>query len=153
MIVRVGLIADNIRGTIICCNYYVDATIIIQIAACKASPYPCLLKHVPSIRRRINKAFAVVVQQHQWLAITKLRITELDRIEIMTLGDDQVLPAVVVVVEETSTPTGVQHADVSQIGVVCRVCKCGVTSVLKNGIHLIGEIIDENVRLSIIVIV
>ncbi len=71
----------------------------------------------------------------------------------MRLGNEQVLPAVIVVIEEPHSPSGVELRNCAQSGAIRRIVKSSIPQIREQRVSLIGEICNDEVGPSIIVIV
>ena len=68
----------------------------------------------------------------------EIGIAELDGVKIVALGDQEILPTVIVVVEEANAPSGVGHGDASDTGREAVVGESRVAVVLVEGVALVG---------------
>src|SRR5579859_1700520 len=83
----------------------------------------------------------------------QIRIRQFNRIEVMPLSDQQVFPAVVVVIEETHSPTGMGQRDWSEADRLARVREGAISAVLINGVALIREVCNHDIGPAIIIVV
>lgn len=81
----------------------------------------------------------------------KIGIIDLDGVQIMALRDQEILPAIIVVVKEAVAPAGVGHADAANPGDLTGIREGAIAVVLIQGVALVGEIRDDDVRPAIIV--
>jgi len=83
----------------------------------------------------------------------EIGITQLDGVEVVALSDEEILPAVVVVVEEADAPSGMRHSGASNAGSETGIGESGVRIVLVEGIALIGKIGDDEIGPAIVIVV
>src|SRR5262245_18661709 len=76
----------------------------------------------------------------------------LDRVHGMTLPNKQVLPPVIVVIEKVRAPTGVEQGDPSYSTGAGNIVERAV-AVSKQGIFLVRERVDEQIRPPVVIIV
>ncbi len=69
----------------------------------------------------------------------------------MTLSHEQVLPSVVVVIEEAGAPTGVSERRAAQSGLVGHIRERAVAVVLEQHVALVRQIRDNDVRPAVVV--
>src|SRR2546426_262928 len=110
------------------------------------------MENVPRIGGDIHEAVAGIAREEHWLAVIQVRILLLNRVEIVPLRDEKVLPAVVVVIEEANAPPGMQHGDAAETAGEAGVRKAAVAGVLINRVALIGKIRDDKIGQTVIVI-
>ena len=68
----------------------------------------------------------------------------------MALGDQQIGPSIVVVIEEANTPAAVQQRHARQAGKIRVVGKRGVAAVAIQGILLVGQVRNDEPRPPIV---
>ena len=72
---------------------------------------------------------SIAEQQHR-LAVMQVGVVDFHRVEIVTLGDDEVLPAIVVVIEESRAPTGMLHSEAAETAAEAGIREAGISVVL-----------------------
>src|SRR5207249_8225895 len=83
----------------------------------------------------------------------QIGIAQLDGVEVVALGDEEIFPAIVVIVEETDAPPRVGHGEAGDTGSEAGVSKSGVAIVLVEGVALVGEIRDDQIGPAIVIII
>src|SRR5690242_3069534 len=83
----------------------------------------------------------------------QIGIRQFNRIEVMPLSDQQVFPAVVVIIDETRSPTGMGQRDWSEADRLARVREGAISAVLINGVALIREVCNHDIGPAIIIVV
>src|SRR5579864_1161123 len=83
----------------------------------------------------------------------KIRIIQFDRVQVMSLGNQKIFRAVIIVVEEANAPAGVKSCDAPQIRIVGRIGKSAVAVISVQGVHLVGEIGDQQIGQAVVVVV
>src|SRR2546425_633609 len=111
------------------------------------------MENVPRIGGDIHEAVAGIAREEHWLAVMQVRILLLNRVEIVPLRDEKVLPAVVVVIEEANAPPGMQHGDAAETAGEAGVRKAAVAGVLINRVALIGKIRDDKIGQTVVVVI
>src|SRR4029077_15774986 len=71
----------------------------------------------------------------------------------MRLGNEHVLPAVIVVIEEPHSPSGVELRNCAQSSAIRRIVKSSIPQIGEQRVSLVGEICNDNVGPPIIVVV
>lgn len=93
-----------------------------------------------------------VSHQQEWFAVTKRRIGQFDIVHHVSLGDKDVEPAVIVIVDHLRSPTGVPHGDPADAAGVAHIVKAPF-AVSEQRIASICKGIDKGVRPTVVVIV
>src|SRR3984893_16053244 len=104
MISRRGLIVQNVHRTVVGSNHRVQPAIVVNIAYSHASPYPRLFENAAPGSRNIRKFSFCITNQNGWLTVAQIGRGQFNIVYVMSLGDEQVLPAIVVDVHETKSP-------------------------------------------------
>src|SRR5882762_5810832 len=107
MIASHGLVVQNMRRAAVGAGDRIDAAVIVDVSNGHAPPYPGLLEYIAGSRRYIDKLAADVAQEYHRLAVVQLRRLLLDIVHIVALRDEQILPAIVVIIEKTKAPARV----------------------------------------------
>src|SRR5215469_11729838 len=102
---------QNVHGPVIGGYDSVKPAGIVEIADCHPPCDPGLLEYAARVRRSIYKTMSGIAQEQHGFAIAQIRIGQLDGIEVMPLGDEKVLPAIIIVVEKSETPSRVRQSD------------------------------------------
>src|SRR4029077_2732075 len=69
----------------------------------------------------------------------------------MALRDQEIFPAVIVVIKETIAPAGVRHGDTANTGKQSGIREGGIAVALIQGVALVGKIRDDHIGPAIIV--
>src|SRR5579864_6791918 len=104
MISPKSLIAQDVHRTVIGGNHRVQATIVVDIAESHAAPYPRLVENAAPGSRNIRKFSFCIANQNGWLTIAQIGSGQSNIVHVVSLGDQQVLPAIVVDVHESKSP-------------------------------------------------
>src|SRR5262249_33750896 len=88
----------------------VKPAVIVEIADCHSPCDPGLMEYAARLRRNIYKTMPGIAHEQHRFAIAQIRIGQLDGIEVMPLGDEKVLPAIVIVVEKSQPPSRVRQS-------------------------------------------
>src|ERR1051326_7566347 len=83
----------------------------------------------------------------------KIGIIQFDRVQVMSLGDQKIFPTIIIVVEEANAPSRVKSCDAPQIRIVGHIGKSAVAVISVQGVHLIGEIGDQEIGQAVVVVV
>src|SRR5215469_15310071 len=102
---------QNVHRSVIGGYDGIKPAVIVEIADCHPPCDPGLLEYAARLRRSIYKTMSGIAQEQHRFAIVQIRICQLDGIEVMPLGDEKVLPAVVIVVKKPETPSRVRQSD------------------------------------------
>src|SRR5690242_14250278 len=95
------LIEQNVGLTTICCDDRIDSSVVVEVADRHAPADPGLVEDVARDRGDVDELAADVTRQQHRLPVMELRVDAFYRVEIVPLRDQQVLPAVVVIIEES----------------------------------------------------
>src|SRR6266446_6787375 len=71
----------------------------------------------------------------------------------MSLSNEEVLPAVVVIIDELSAPAGIGKRCMADTGLIRRVLKVTASGVPVEGISLLGKVSDEDVGQAIVIVI
>ena len=85
------------------------------------------------------------MEQQGWLQITKVGRSPLDRVHDVRLRDEQVFPAVVVIVEKVGAPTGESSSGATDPGTVRHIPKRAGALIAKQHVALVGKVCDKYV--------
>src|SRR6202022_476937 len=140
-------------GAVVGGNDDVDAAVVVDVADGQAAAEPRLPEDCAGVGGHVYEAVAGVTDQKHWLAIVKIGIVDLHSIEIVALGNDEIFPAVIVIIEEASAPAGVKHGDAAQTRTEAGVGETSVATVLVQGVALVSQVGDKEVGPAIIIIV
>src|SRR5271165_1949280 len=131
----------------------VQSPVIINVADGQPSPNPCFLKHLSSLRGNIHETLSSVSGEHHWFLVTKVWKSKLNRIQVVSLGDEEILPTIVVVIQESHAPTGMLHAHEAESGGIAVVVESAVAIVSIERVNLAGQVGDDQVGQSVVVVV
>ena len=152
MILRRCLVAENVRRTAVSGDHCIQPAVVVQIADSHPTTDPLLFEHIAGLRGHIHEgAVAHVPRQQHRLLIVKLRIVQLDCIQIVALRDQQVFEAVVVVVEKMNAPSGMQKRHARKARDIRVIGERAVAVVAIQRVLLVCEIRDDQVRQTIVV--
>src|SRR3981189_3380676 len=126
MILGWGFVVQNMDLTIIGRYHGVHSPIIIYVTGRQATRDPRVQKNTPRLRGDIDEAAAVISGQQHRFAIAKLRCLQFYGIEIMSLSDDEILPAVIVIVDEADAPARMHLGHSAYAGRIGRIGKVAV---------------------------
>src|ERR1700737_2559014 len=132
-------------GAVVGGNDDVDAAVVVDVADGQAAAEPGLPEDGAGVGGHVYEAVAGVTDQKHWLAIVKIGIVDLHSVEIVALGNDEIFPAVIVIVEEASAPARVKHGDAAEAGAEACVDEACVATVLVQGVALVSQVGDEEV--------
>src|SRR5579872_3137918 len=96
---RFRFVANHVSGPIVSGDDGVDAAVVIDVAGSQTAARPSFVKNATRSRGNIRKAVAGVAREQHRLAIVNLRAGELDGVEVVPLRYEEILPAVVIVVD------------------------------------------------------
>src|SRR5689334_7571323 len=113
MILGRRFVVKDVDGAVVGGDYGVEAAVVVQVADCHATTEPRLAKNGAGGGGDVNELFAGVAEKKHRLAVVQIGVAELDGVEVVALGDEQVFPAVVVVIQEADAPAGVRHGGAS----------------------------------------
>src|SRR5437762_6225331 len=116
MVLRGRFVAKDVDRAVVGGNDGVETAIVIDVADGHAAAQPRLAEDGAGCTRNVDKIFAGVAQKKHGFAVMEIGIAELDGVKIVALGDQEILPTVIVVVEEAYAPSGVGHGDASDAG-------------------------------------
>src|SRR5690348_644309 len=80
-------------------------------------------------------------------------IIQFDRVHVMSLGDQEIILAIIIIIEKANAPAGVKSCDAPQIRIVGNVGKSAVAVISVQGVRLIGEIGDQQIGQAVVVVV
>src|SRR5207253_837191 len=153
VVLRGSLVVQDVCGSIIGGNDRVQPTDIIQVADRHTPSRPRLLKDLSRVRRHIHETVACVSRQQHRFAIAQVRRSQLNRIQIVALSNQKILPAIIVVIQKPNSPAGMGTSDRTYAGRIAGIVERAVAVVPKQGIHLIGEVGNDQVWQAIVVVV
>src|SRR5215475_11269588 len=114
MICRLRFVVQDVQTAIIRRDNGIDASIIINIPDRQSPRDPGNLKDSPRILRYVYKSFSRVPYENHGFAIPQVGRSQLHRIKIVALRDQQILPAVIVIINEANPPAGMRHGYLSE---------------------------------------
>src|SRR5882762_113452 len=107
VILRWCLVVKHVCRPFIRIHNRVHASVVVQISDRHSPCYPRLLKYRPRLRGHVDKTLARIPRQQHRFAVSQIRGRHLHGIQIVPLRNQQVLPSVVVVVQEPNPPARV----------------------------------------------
>ena len=116
MLCIAALVMKDVGRTVIRCNHDIERAIIIDVAHCQSPRRPLVLENLTRLRRNVHKFLSVVMQKKRWLKIAQMRKGELNRVQHVALRNEQVFPAIVIVVHELHAPARIWPRNHSQPG-------------------------------------
>src|SRR6266480_2669741 len=143
-----AIVPQEFRSAVQVVDHNIDIAIIIQIPKCDAAAYTSLQKGAAELKAYFCKGSVTVVLMNEVaLAIAwDLRVD-------MAIGNKQINPTVIVVVEKLGTPTDIRETYSSDIGSVGNIGERIVTIVVEEGVVVVIEVSFEYVQLAIMIIV
>ena len=87
MVGSYGVIPQDIRWTIVCCDHRIQTAVAIEIADSQSAPHPGLIKNAATIFRDIDEALTGVPCQQHGLTIAKIGKSQLDVIKVVALSN------------------------------------------------------------------
>ena len=112
-------------------DHSIELAIVIDIADGHSPGRPGRLKQRSGSGGDVHKSVTGVSCQQHGFAVAQLWISQLHRVENVALRYQQILPAIVVIIEEAHAPAGMQQRHASEAGTVRNVTKGSVAIVLK----------------------
>ena len=140
MVLRRRLVVQDVYGPIICCYHSVQAPVIIQIADSHPSRHPCLMENLSRAVGNVDKSLSRISEEQHWFAVSQAWIGQFDGVEIVSLSDQKVFPAVVIVIEEPDSPSGMTECHLADPGSRAGVGEGAVAVVLIESVTLIGKV-------------
>src|SRR6202022_4259868 len=118
-----ALIAKNNCGPVVAIDRDIDRPIVIQVSERCA---PCRQRYPErwtAFSRYVAELPRIVFHEKEWFEVTKGRISQFDIVHDVSLGEKDVEPAVVVVVDHFRSPAGVLHRDPADATGVAHIVK------------------------------
>src|SRR4029077_15227972 len=107
----------------------IDAAIVVNIADSHAAGHPGLVKNSTGVPRNVGEIAAHIAEEQHRLAVVKGGIIQLNSVEIMSLGDEKIFPAIIVIVEEAHPPAGMLHGGAREASTEAGIRKRGIAIV------------------------
>jgi len=121
------LIHQDVERTAIFRDNGIHIAIVVDVARRHSATDPALLKQRAGNGGNIDEVLPVDVPRHQEMfPVVDLREGEIDIVEIVSLGDQQVLPSIVVVVGKSNAPAGMQQCHAAKSAHVAGIAECAV---------------------------
>src|SRR5215213_2477365 len=116
-IVRISsVIAKELGGSVEVVDHQIDVPVIIQVPECGPPAHALFHQRVARLGRHFReRSVAVVLVKELALAVARVEVGLIDLRVDVTVGDEEVAPAVVVVVEELRPPSHVRHAHLGHL--------------------------------------
>src|SRR5207302_489908 len=128
---------------------HINVAVIVDVTKGGAASSPGLLKYLASAH--FFEMAGLVMNQERRLQISQVASGLLDRIHDMRLGNEKILPAVVVIIEKTRTPARKRQARSAQTRAVRHVPECAGSVVVEQHVALVGKLRHHNVRQAVII--
>src|SRR5882762_2783668 len=144
---------QDVGGPVIGGYNRIDPAIVVNITNRKTTRRPGLLKDRSRRGRYVYKSLTRVSYQQHGFAVAQVWRCQLNRIKVMPLRNEKTFPAVIVKIQEVDSPAGMRAGDLSEARSVAGVIEAAVTSVSIQGIHLIGEVGNHQIRQTIVIVV
>ena len=129
----------------------VDVAVVVQVAEGGAAAGPVGSKDLS--RSHADEARGLIPQQQRRLAVAQIGGRLLDCVHHVSLRHEDILPAIVVVVEETRAPARIWKCGATHARRVGDVSKRAVAVVAKQPVALVGEVGDEDIGTAVVVVV
>ena len=104
-------VAQNHRRLRVAIDRQIEKTVVVEISRRRAARRPGNREIRPGFGGYVDKPGLRIAHQSQRFEIADIRLRQLDVVHHMTLRHEDVLAAVVVVVEKLGAPARVQRAD------------------------------------------
>src|SRR6266700_2263578 len=130
-------------GTAVSAHNGINSAVIVNVTDGHSSAHPGLPKNVPCCGRNIHKLLACVSCQQHGFTIMQFGKTFLDRIEIMPLSNQQILPSVVVKIYKPQTPARMEHRHAADACEESGVIEGAIMFVVVHGIPLVRQVSDQ----------
>src|SRR5207249_8309283 len=153
MVLRGRFVAHDVDRAVVGGNDGVETAVVIDVANGHAAAQPRLAENDARCSGNVDELFTGVAQKKHGFAVMEIGIADLDGVKIVALGDQEILPTVIVVVEEAYAPSGVGHGDASDAGREAVVGESRVAVVLVEGVALVGKVRNDQIRPAVIIIV
>src|SRR5215472_8071545 len=137
-----GVTAEN-------AHHGVHPAVVIQVSECRS---PCSERNIASKIGPLEPAVVVKRQQERFQVVQR-GVDLLHVVQDVTLGNEQILPTVVVKILETSTPSGAARRKSSKTGFQTVIGKLTVSVVVEEGVYLPGQYGYQDVRPAIVVVI
>ena len=129
----------------------VDVAVVVEIAERGAAARPVLLEHVA--REHADEAPGLVAQQQWRLQVAQVGRRLFDRVHHVPLRDEDVLPPVVVVVEEPCAPAREGERGPADAAGVGSIAEAPVPVVAEQPVALVRQIGDEHIGPAVVVVI
>src|SRR3979411_1180195 len=100
MVLVLSGIMQNVQRAVIRRHHSVQSPVIIDVADSQSPPHPRFLKNLARLFRNIRETVAGISGKDHWFPVSKVWKGQLDRVQIVSLGDEQILPTIVIVVQK-----------------------------------------------------
>src|SRR5882762_6289694 len=107
VILRGCLVMKHVCRSFIRIHNCVHASVVVQISDRHSPCHPRLLKYRPRLSGHVDKTLTRIPRQQHRFAVSQIRGRQFHSIQIVPLRNQQVLPSVVVVVQEPNPPASV----------------------------------------------
>ncbi len=134
-------------------HHDVHVAVVVEVPGGQPAGHPGGLEDLARLRRDVPEAPLLVSGQERGLPVLQVRRGQLDGVEHVAPGQEEVLPPVVVVVEEADAPAGGEQADAPDAGGVGVVREGPVPGVAVERPALVGEVRDDDVGPAVVVVV
>src|SRR5205814_3562287 len=129
--------------------HHIDVAVVLQISERRATAGPFSLKgwsqyHSLEVSR-------LIAQQEGRLHVLQIRRSQLNRVHHVALCDKEILPTIIVIVEEMRAPTGKAQGRATEPRCIGYITEGTVTIVAEQHIALVGEIGGHDIRTAIVI--
>src|SRR6266567_2205987 len=108
-----SFVVQNVHWPVISGHDGIEPAVVIKVANRHSTCDPSLTENAAGSGGNIYKPVTGIVGKQHGFPVVKIGIIQFDGIEIMSLSNEKILPAVVIVVEKMDPPAGVRQAHLS----------------------------------------
>ena len=130
-------------------DHDVDITIVVYVAKSSAATCPFFLKNRAG--KHPHEMARVIPQQQQWFEVFQIRRGLLDGVHHVPLRHKEILPAIVVIVEQVRAPTGEGKSRAPDARLVGHISEGPVAVIAKQHVPFVREIGDDDIGIAVII--
>src|ERR1700721_1878608 len=109
---RFGFIHQRPRWTVVGRDDYVIAPIIVDVSGSQAATHPFPGEDLAGLRGDVYKLLTLRIPQEQRrLSVMEMRLANLDGVHHVRLGDEKILPTIIIVIQESHSPCRMQQCN------------------------------------------
>src|SRR5579872_1278818 len=132
-------------------DHDVDVAIVIEIAKSSTASGPCVFENSTHGGGDIDEPVLGKFQQHGGLQRVQVRLSDLDIVHHVAVGNKDFLDSIVVIIESLNAPAAIWSGRCGQASAYRRVVELPFAEVVKQGVVFVGQGCGEDVRQAVVI--